>query len=85
MLFRSGVETERPEYVWGTSCTQISMDADTIIEQATDELWEGARDNCDCKGLQELLDKWCSEQSGTSTYYVNYKYAIKIPWEIYNN
>lgn len=80
-----GVEPPRPEYVWGTSVQKLSMDADTIIEQATDDLWEGASDNCDYKGLQELLDKWCSEQSGTDTYYVDYKYAVKIPWEEYDS
>lgn len=74
---------ERPEYVWGTSCTKISLDADWIIEQATDDLWEGASDNCDYKSLQEAIDKWCAEQSGTETYLENYKYAVRIPWELY--
>lgn len=77
-------DIKRPEYAWGTSVQKLSMDADTIIEQATDDLWEGASDNCDYKGLQELLDKWCSEQTGTDSYYVDYKYAVKIPWEEYD-
>lgn len=74
----------RPKYVWGTSCTRISLGASLIIEQATGDLWEGASDNCDYKSLQEMLDKWCSEQSGTDTYWMDYKYAVRIPWEDYN-
>lgn len=74
---------DRPEYVWGTSCTKISLDADVIIEQATDDLWEGASDNCDYSSLQNVLDEWCAEQSGTDTYYEDYTYKVRIPWELY--
>lgn len=80
-----GTPLERPVYVFGTDEVSISLNADSIIEDACNDLWEGAEENCDYKSLQTLLDDWCSEQSGTETYYVNYKYAVKIPWKLYDN
>lgn len=72
-------------YVWGTTERKISIDADNVIENVVDDLWEGARDNISSDAeneLQEFLDKWCEKQIGTTTYDVDYKYAIKVPWEL---
>lgn len=77
-----------PEYVWGTVEQKISIDADRVIENATDDLWEGARDNISREAeneLQTFLDIWCEKQLGTTTYYMTNKYAIKIPWELNDN
>lgn len=74
-----------PEYVWGTTECKISIDADNIIQNVVEDLWEDARDNIsldDENELQEFLDKWCKKQSGTTTYEVDYRYAIKVPWEM---
>lgn len=72
-------DIEIPEYVWGTKLTKISMDADSIIESACEELHEDAEDQIDDREeLQEILDKWCEKQSGTDTYYVDYSVAILI-------
>lgn len=79
-----GEPLERPEYVWATSCSKISLDADRILEQATDDLHEDARDRIvDEDELQSFLDKWCEKQTGTETYYPDYRYAILIPWDRY--
>jgi len=68
-----------PEYVWGTTVTRISMDADSIIESACEELHEDAEDQIDNRvELQEMLDKWCEKQSGTDTYYIDYHVAIVL-------
>ena len=50
-----------PEVLWVCSKAEISIDADSIIENACDKLHEDARDNIsDEKELQEFLDKWCT-------------------------
>ena len=70
-----------PKYVWGTTVSKISMDADSIIESACEELYEEAGeqiDDRDSKELQDMLDKWCEKQRGTDTYYVDYNVAILI-------
>lgn len=72
-------DIEMPGYVWGTRCERISMDAGSIIENACEELHEDAYDWIGKESeeeLQETLNKWCEKQSGTDTYYVDYKVAI---------
>lgn len=74
----------RPERLWVCSVAEISLDADSIIESACDELHEDAYENCDGNTLQRLLDKWCKEQTGTTTYYPCYKEYVKIDWSRYD-
>jgi hypothetical protein len=76
----------RPTYVWSTYPVQINLDAYCIVENATEELWEGALDSIsdsDMKELQEYLNKWCENQTGTTTYYPDYSKTVRIPWEEY--
>jgi hypothetical protein len=78
----------RPEYVWGTTKQKIGIDAGDIIENATDDLWEDAADCIsqeDRDKLQSFLDEWCEKQIGTTTYMITHKYAVKIPWDEYEN
>ena len=73
-----------PEVLWVCSKSEISMDADWIIENACEELHEDARDNIsdkEEKELQEFLDKWCEKQTGTITYYPCYKEYVKVQKE----
>lgn len=73
-----------PEYIWGTTVSRISMDADSIIKRACDKLYEDASEQIDDharKELQNMLDKWCEKQGGTDTYYVDYNVAILIGWK----
>ena len=37
------------------------------------------RDDADRKELQNYLDAWCRRQTGTTSYMVDYKYAIEVP------
>jgi hypothetical protein len=79
-------EDPRPTYVWATYPMQINIDAYCIVENATDELWEGAFDSIsdsDIRELQEYLNKWCANQTGTRTYYPDYSKTVRIPWEKY--
>src|SRR5690606_3086140 len=71
----------KPLYVWGTVPTYITIDAHSIVESACDELHEEAFENItDLEELQTYLDAWTDKQKGTTTYYADKKYAIKIPW-----
>lgn len=74
---------DRPDRLWVCSVAEISLDADSILESACDELHEDAKENCDYKSLQKLLDGWCKEQTGTTTYYPCYKEYVMIDWSRY--
>ena len=68
-----------PHVLWNCSEKNMHIDADTIVEQACEDLHEDAYDNVsDIIELQNYLDKWCSKQSGTTTYYPCYKEYIKV-------
>lgn len=70
-----------PDYCWSTTQINMSMDADSLIESACEELYEGAVDHIsdeDRKELQDFLDIWCEKQGVTSSYSVDYKFAIKV-------
>ena len=59
-----------PEVLWLTNPVDITMDADSIIESACEELHEDASENIsdeDRKKLQNMLDEWCKKQTGTRT------------------
>lgn len=78
----------KPKYVWGTYEASLSFDIDNILEMATEELHEEALNSItekDYKELKDLLQTWANKQSGTITYYQDYKYSILIPWELYKN
>ena len=71
-----------PKVLWNCEEVKISMDADSIIENACEELHKDARDYIsDEKELQECLDKWCEKQTGTTTYYPYYKEYVKVKKE----
>lgn len=70
-----------PEVLWLTNSVDISMDANSIIENACEELHEDASENIsgeDRKELQNMLDKWCKKQTGTRTVYPNYKKYVRV-------
>lgn len=73
-----------PEVLWLCDNVDISMDADSIIENACEELHEDAEDNIsgeDKAELQWLLDNWCKKQTGTTTLYPNYKKYVRVKKE----
>ena len=70
-----------PEVLWLTDPVDISMDADSIIENACEDLHEDAYDNISGKDraeLQNILDVWCKKQTGTRTIYPNYKKYVRV-------
>lgn len=84
-MYDKGITQETgPLYVWGTYEKIINIDIDWAIENACEELYEGAEEsisNEDYKELKDFVKKWCEKQDGTTTYYPDYHYAIKVPWE----
>ena len=71
-----------PKVLWNCEVIKLSIDADSIIDNACDELHEDARESIfDKKELQEFLDDWCAKQSGTTTYYPCYKEYVKVQKE----
>lgn len=55
----------KPERLWVCSVAEISIDADSVNENACDDLHEDASENCDYGSLQKALNEWCKEQTGT--------------------
>lgn len=76
----------RPEFVWSTEPVKISIDAQGIIEDATEDLYEDAFYDIPSEKiieLQDYLNKWCKE-CGVGTTYFEGKYKVRIPWEDYD-
>lgn len=81
-----GVE-ERPEYVWVTEKVDMQIDADSIVESATEELYDDAMDDVSNEALgklQQFLDEWCKTCGVGSAYYESHEYKVRIPWEDYD-
>lgn len=82
---RDNNRDERPKYVWATEPVDMSIDASDIISNATEDLYEDARDDISdsaIKELQNFLDNWCKSCGVRTTYYES-KYKVRIPWEEY--
>lgn len=66
-----------------TSEEKIKIDAYDIVRDACEDLHEDAMDNIsyeDITRLQNFLDEWCKEQTGTTTYYPCYEQYVLINW-----
>lgn len=73
--------TVLPEVLWVCAETQISFDMESTVSDACEELHEDAFDNIssdDIHKLQTVVDKWCKKQTGTLTYYPNYKEYVRV-------
>lgn len=75
----------RPERLWVCSVEKIHIDADNVVDNACEELHEDAYEQCDIGGLQNLLDTWCKDQTGATTYYPCYKQYVEIDWSEYED
>lgn len=71
-----GVDPE--EYLWGCVSYGLHIDADSVIDSATEEHHEDAYYECDHDGLQKLLDEWCAKQ-GVETFTPDYTTAVRVP------
>ena len=78
---------KRPEFVWITKPKTMKIDASDIVDMATEDLYEDARDSIsdECiDELQEYLNEWCKRCGVGETYFQDYSYKVKIPWQIYD-
>lgn len=76
-----------PEILWLCSEEKIIINANSIVEEACEELHEDAFYNIsyeDKKELQTFLDNWCRKQSGTTTYYPSYNEYVKVQKKWFN-
>ena len=74
----------RPERLWVCSVEKIHIDADSVVDNVCQELHEDAYEQCDIGSLQDILDDWCKEQTGTTTYYPCFKQYVEIDWSKYS-
>lgn len=73
---------ERPQKLWVTTAIDLHIDAETVIEEACEDMYEDAIeciDETEQDELQEMLNKWCDRQ-GMTTYYPCYEKYVTIPW-----
>lgn len=80
-------DSPRPQYVWGTREIEFYINADDIVENAVEELYEDAIDDISAEAMVELrtfLDDWCERCKVSKTYEESRKYKIRIPWEVYD-
>ena len=75
---------ERPVRLWVCSVEKIHIDADSVVDNVCQELHEDAYEQCDIGSLQDILDDWCKEQTGATTYYPCYKQYVEIDWSKYS-
>jgi len=72
----------RPDHYWACTSAGISVDADSIIENACEEHHEDAYGEISReseKELQEFLDAWCAKQS-VATFYPDFSTAVLVTW-----
>lgn len=73
---------ERPEYCFGTDKIEFHIDADQIVENACEDLYEEAYENVsNIDALQKSIDKWAKKNGPGSTYVYHTRYKVRIPWE----
>lgn len=75
--------SDRPEWVWTTVPVHMKIDAATVAESATDDLYEDAYfdiTDAQFKELQDFLNQWC-ENCGVQITYLQGNYKVRIPWE----
>lgn len=86
--FEDFFETVVPKVLWVCPSIEININANSIIEDACEELHEDAADYIgydDKKELQDFLNYWCEKQVGTTTYYSEYKKYISVRREWFDN
>lgn len=74
---------EKPEYVWGTEKIELELDAGSIIENACEEMYDGAMSDIGTAAINEMqayLETW-KYRYGVTSYSEDRRHAIKIPWE----
>lgn len=75
---------KKPEFVWITEEHEMHIDAQDVVETATQDLYEDAIDNISrerIEELQEYLNNWCKTCGVGNTYYGSHEYKVRIPWD----
>ncbi len=80
---RGDWKDSRPLFAWATIKEVLTLDADSIIENACEPLHEDARDNIGAEAegeLQVLLNAWCEKHGKyCDTYYPDHRRAVIVP------
>lgn len=79
-------ENEIPKVLWDCEKTRIKINAESIAQDACEDLHEDAYSNIDgLNELQSYLDAWCDKQSGTTTFYPCYSSYIEVTKDLFLN
>lgn len=73
-----------PKYLYLTEPSYFKLDAYRVVEDACEELYDGAFDaisNEELKELQNTLDAWIDKVGMGATWYPDYKKVIAVPWD----
>ena len=73
----AGTIAEYPTWCYGCTATLFSIDIDSAIENATEDMYEDFNDIEDEKGLQDFVKEWNAKQTGKS-YDSDYKTVVML-------
>ena len=79
---------DRPLYVFPTKPVEMRIDAESIVDNALEDMYEDARDYISDKAIEELqeyLDKWCAKCGVGLSYECDKSHKIRIPWNEYEH
>lgn len=83
---RADWKDSRPLFAWATRRQDLSLDADSIVEGACQDLHEDAYDSIGSEAFAELqafLTAWCAKHGdGCATYWPDHSRAIILPAEV---
>lgn len=75
-------EDPKPEFCFGTDTAGFSIDAESIVENACEDLYEGAFEDCShIDELQSAIDDWAKKYGPGDSYCYHRRFKIRIPWE----
>jgi len=64
--------------IYTTTKISIEIDADDVASNACENLFEDAVYCCDIAALQKVLDDWCKQQTGTTTYIPDFSTGVIV-------
>jgi len=71
-------EIPKEYHVFGTEMEKMQINAQNVVENACEELFEDAMDFVyNINNLQKFIDNWIEQNArGADTYYPDYKYGV---------
>lgn len=73
----NGTNVEYPIWCYGCTETTFSIDIDSAIENALEDMYEDFSDIEDEKGLQDFVKEWNAKQTG-KTYDLDYRTVVLL-------